>query len=57
MFAKNSETLVQRDPSTAVKRLFNPGGEGGGGGGGGGGGVVSIFSLHILPLPAKPCVS
>ena len=49
MFAKNSKNLVQRDPSAAVKCLFNPGGGGGGG--------LSILSLHILPLPAKPCVS
>ena len=31
MFAKNSENLVQRDPSAAIKSLFNPGGGGGGG--------------------------
>ena len=42
MFAKNREKLVQRDPSAAVKRLFNP--ERG----------LSILSLHILPIPAKP---
>ena len=49
MFAKKSENLVQRDPSAAIKSLFNPGWVGGGGGGG-----LSNSPLHLLPPLAKP---